>query len=365
MHTSRFNTDKKCRDFLFQMKWDGKPACPKCGNNTMNYYISTRKVYKCSSCYRQFSLTQGTIFERSKIPLTKWFLAIYIFTTKKRGVSSIQMGKWLGVKQQTAWFMMHRLREALKEENNIILSGIVEGDETYINPKVNRDKRLLAKKKAHDEEQEKRDKVHGYDRKRRERYGIKLKRGRKAGTTKEVVQQQLIERGGKKYSSRTPSNRTPFEKGTVVLGMSEQKEGGRLVMKKLGINAKSVTKENIFPHLQNHISKDSTFMTDQLNLYKTTNEFFKKHLSVNHMIGHVINGVHVQNIENAWKHLKKMIEGTYFHLSHKHFDRYLDENTFRWNRRGDSLESTFKSFMPLTIGKRLTYEELIEEKMAA
>src|ERR1700752_3255459 len=78
-HASRFDTEKKCRDFLIQVRWAGKPTCPKCGNYHMNYYLSARKIYKCSNpkCYAQFSLTQNTIFERSKLPLIKWFQAIY------------------------------------------------------------------------------------------------------------------------------------------------------------------------------------------------------------------------------------------------------------------------------------------------
>src|ERR1700758_1017298 len=130
MHLARFATDQMCHDYLVQVRWNGRPTCPKCGNDKMNYYINSRKVYKCSSCKKQFSLTKGTIFERSKLPLKTWFLAIYLFTTKKRGVSSYQMAGWLGVKQHTAWYVLQRLRKALENENDIVLSGIVEADET-------------------------------------------------------------------------------------------------------------------------------------------------------------------------------------------------------------------------------------------
>jgi hypothetical protein len=287
---------------------------------------------------------------------------MYYFTTVKRGLSSIQLGKMLGVKQHTAWFMMHRLREALKDENNIILRGIVEADETFNFPEVKKDKRLMVKKKLHEEEQ---DRIHGYGRRKKLRLGIKEKRGRKDGSTKEVLKQKELERGGKKYSSKKLAVRIPFDQGTVVLGMSEQR--GRVVMKKLGTDSRSVNRNNVFPHLQNHISPDSILVTDQLNLYDTTSELFAEHLTVNHNLGHVINGIHINNIENAWKHLKKMIEGTYFHLSHRHFDRYLDENTYRWNRREESTQSQFELFIPMVTGKTLTYKELIqkEERLAA
>ena len=361
-HNDRFDTEQKCHDYLVMVRWQGIPQCPECANTAMNYYISTRNIYKCSACYKQFSITQGTIFHRSKIPLTKWFLAIYLFTTKKRGVSSVQMAKWLGVKQQTAWFVMHRLREALKNENEVLLKGIVEADECFIGPKINRDLRLRIAKAKHDKEQ---NKLHGYSDEVRLRLGDKQKRGRKQGSTKEVLQQKAIERGGVPYTSNTPSNRIPFEKGAVILGMTEQK--GKLVMKKLGINNRSINRDNIFPHLKKHISSDSIFVTDQLNLYDTTSDFFAQHLTVHHGRTYVVNGIHINNVENAWKHLQKMIDGTYFHISHYHFDRYLDENTYRWNRRNESEKVLFESFLPLVAGRVISYQKLItkDHKQAA
>lgn len=362
-HGSRFDTNEKCHDFLMQIRWDnGIPTCNECGNQNMNYYLKTRKLYKCSQCKKQFSLIKGTIFEKSTIPLTKWFMAIYLFTTKKRGISSVQLSKWLGVTQPTAWFMLQRLREAIKEENNIILSGIVEADELYLSPKTYWDKRLMAKKIIHEEEQKK---LHGMRRDKRYKLGIKLKPGRKKGSTKEVLKQKEIERGGKPYDSHeldSYNNSVPFEKGNVILGMMER--GGRVVMKKLGPNSKSVNRENVFPHLINHISDDAIFITDELNIYNTTYTLFKEHLSVNHKKGYVIKGIHINGIENSWKHLKKMITGTYFHMSHRHFDRYLNENTFRWNRRKESSQSLFESFIPLVVGKRIPYSKLTE-KVAA
>lgn len=327
----------------------------------MNYYLTSRNIYKCSECYKQFSVTQGTIFHRSKVPLTTWFLAIYIFTTKKRGVSSIQMGKWLGVKQHTAWFMMHRLREALKEENEIVLSGIVEADETFVGPNIDRDRRLQMERKKHYAEQ---NRLHGYERNRRRRMGDIKKRGRKKGSTKKVLQQKELERGGKPYNSKE-SKREPFEKTTIIFGMMERQ--GRVVMKKLGHSKKCITKEIIYPLLEKHILKHSVLITDQLNLYNDTSNIFSEHLTVNHDVGYVINGIHTNNIENAWKHFDKMIDGTYFHLSKQHFDRYLDENTYRWNRRDESELSIFESFIPLLTDKKMTYKQLVknEKKLAA
>jgi len=357
MHNARFATNQACHDHLLQKRWGGKPQCPTCGNDHLIYYLSTRNIYKCSECYKQFSVTQGTIFHKSKIPLTKWFQAIYFFTTMKRGVSSIQLAKWLGIKQHSAWFLLHRLREAMKDENNIILQGIVEADESFFMPKIGRDKRLQIAKSIHDKNQEK---LNGLTKSQRYRLGIKLKRGRKKGTTKEVIEQQKLERDGKPYSSKTPSQRVPFEQGAVLLGMIEQR--GRVVMKVLGPDDRSITRDNIFPLLKKHISANSILHTDQLNLYDTTNEFFAGHFTVNHKKTYCENGVHTNDMENAWKHVKKMIDGTYFHISFHHVKRYISENTYRWNRREQTEREIFEDFFSLVSEKRITYKELKDRK---
>lgn len=358
-HASKFGTDQACHDYLVQVRWNGTPQCPACENNHMNYYLSNRKVYKCSKCYKQFSVIQGTIFHKSKVPLHKWFMAIYLFTTHKRGISSIQLGKFLGVKQHTAWYMLCRLREAMKEENNIVLHGIVEADETLIAPKVNRDKRLQVAKAKHDKEQ---DKLHGYSEKKRKRIegGVRTV-GRKKGSTKDILEQKKLERGGTPYRSKV--DRVPFEKGTVVLGMLER--NGRIVLKKIGTNRKSVSKENIHPHLIRNINRKSIFITDEHNVYKKTSEFFSEHKTINHQISYCYEGIHSNGIENVWNHLKRMIVGTYFHFSFHHADGYLNESTYRWNRQNDSEQTLFEDFIPLIIGKKVVYKEIIRENKFA
>lgn len=357
-HLVRFSTEKECYDYLFSIKWGAKPKCSSCGNYHMNYYISTRRTYKCSQCYKQFSLTQGTIFEKSRIPLTKWFIAIYFFTTNKRGISSVQLSKWIGVTQRTAWFMLHRLREALKEENNIVLSGIVEADETYIMPKTNRDKRLQAAKIRHDKKQKE---INGISNRRRQKLGMHKKRGRKKGTTKKVIEQMKIARNGKPYNSKSPSIIVPFEQGAVVFGIMER--GGKIVMKRIGTDMRCVTKDTVFPILQKHITNGSTLITDQHRIYQDTSNLPFEYLSVNHDIGYVVDGIHTNGIENAWKHLKKFIEGTYFHISKRHFNKYLDEHTYRWNRRKEPEQTLFDSFIPFVVDKRLSFNVLKQEEV--
>lgn len=353
-HNRRFDTEEKCHDYLVRVRWNGRPQCPVCGNDNMNYYLSSRKVFKCKGCYKQFSVIKGTIFEGTKLPLKVWFLAIYLFTTKKRGLSSYQLSKWLGVKQHTAWSMLHRLREALREENDILLGGIVEADETFVGPKISRDTRLQREMKRHYAAQ---DTLYGMTKeKARNHRGYPAKRGRKKGSTKEVLQQ-------KKLDKKNKIGRVPYERYQIVLGLKEQR--GRVVLKNLGSSRASINKDNILPHVRKHISGDSIFITDRATLYEDSIDMFQEHRTVNHNEGYVIDGVHINNVENVWHHLKKTIDGTYFHIAKHHFSAYLNEHTYRWNRRDDSERSIFDTFITLVSGKRLSYEDLVHRKTAA
>ena len=137
-------TDEECRAFLEAQRWPNGPHCPKCGAEKP--YMITRKsadknkvrsFYKCRSCRKQFTATVGTIFEDSHIPLNKWFAAIYLMCASKKGVSAHQIHRMLGVAYRSAWFICHRVREAMRESDGP-LSGIIEADETYIGGKSRR-----------------------------------------------------------------------------------------------------------------------------------------------------------------------------------------------------------------------------------
>ena len=125
--------DKVCREYMEQMRWGGSPFCPHC-SATKPYKLKDGKSYRCSSktCRKDFSVTVGTIFENSKIKLSTWLAAIYLLTGNKKGISSIQLGKHLGVTQKTAWFILHRARLIMSAPNPEPLEDIVEIDETYV-----------------------------------------------------------------------------------------------------------------------------------------------------------------------------------------------------------------------------------------
>jgi len=138
---SKFKDEQTCRDYLAELRWNGRIICPHCGSIDSSYRYKDGKLFKCRACQKQFTVRVGTIFEDSQLPLQKWFLAIYLATSLKSGISSIQLSKYLGITQKSAWFMLHRIRQVIECED-LELSGTVETDETYIGGKVtNRQKR--------------------------------------------------------------------------------------------------------------------------------------------------------------------------------------------------------------------------------
>jgi transposase-like protein len=131
----RFATEDACIDWLENMRWHGQPACPHCGSISV-YRCKSRRIFKCKDCVKQFTVRIGTIFEESRLPLQKWFLAIWLLTSHKKGVSSIQISKHLGITQKSAWHMLHRIRHAINSGSfDKPLEGTVEIDETYVGGK--------------------------------------------------------------------------------------------------------------------------------------------------------------------------------------------------------------------------------------
>lgn len=127
-----FSDLKVCNDYMRRIKWfGGDPACPRCGSANVGE-ITTRSVLKCRDCKKQFSFKVGTIFEDSPLGLDKWFVAVWAIANAKNGISSHELGRALGVTQKTAWFMLHRIREAMRSGTFQKLSGTVESDETFI-----------------------------------------------------------------------------------------------------------------------------------------------------------------------------------------------------------------------------------------
>ncbi len=145
----KFSDEQACLDYLEKARWGDKAICPHCGS-VKTYKFTSGKLFKCGDCRKQFTAKVGTIFSDSKVPLFKWFLAIYLATSLKKGISSTQLSKYIGVTQKTAWFMLQRIRYALeKSGNDSMLGGEVEIDETYVGGKaINKMKKTGGEEKA-------------------------------------------------------------------------------------------------------------------------------------------------------------------------------------------------------------------------
>lgn len=298
---TRFKDEDVCREYLVKQLWNGVPVCPYCGC-TKSYRIENGKRFKCgnSACYKKYSVTVGTVFHASNIPLSTWFPAMYLIASNKKGISSIQLGKHLGVTQKTAWFMMHRIREALKEKNSPLLGGIVEVDETYMSRK----------------------------------YGSEYK-GIPAG---EYVERETI------HKKRN--------KGAVV-GLKER-EGNIIVTAIDSRKAETVTEI-----VTKNVSKDAQLMTDEAMIYRKGLSDYNRQ-SVNHSKGEWVRGnVHTNGVENFWSVMKRTIYGTWHQISYKHLQRYCDECSYRYNSRKMADGVRFELSLQKLQG-RLSYKQLIQ-----
>ncbi len=305
-------TDEECKTFLESQRWPNGPICPKCGaekpyaiNRKSKTKNTVKSFYKCRACRKQFTATVGTIFEDSHAPLNKWFAAIYMMCASKKGVSAHQIHRMLGVHYRTAWFMCHRIREAMKEDG-FLLGGIIEADETYIGgkPRGHKVARL----------------GHLDDRERR----INAQQSREHARMKKAPVFGMLERGGRVRSMLVPV----------------------------------VDHKSLRPIMITNIDvKNSRLITDGARMYKRI-KLDLRHDWVNHDAEYVrfdAPDVHTQGIENYWSLVKRGINGTWHHVSVGHLDQYLREFDYRFNRRKISDEDRFEALFGQVSGKRLTW----------
>ena len=295
-------TDEACRNYLEQIRWNGTPTCPHCATVDNNAYrLKTKGIfkgmYKCRSCQQRFTVTVKTMFEDSHLPLRKWFIAIYIFSSHKKGISSHQLAKDLGITQKSAWFMLGRIREAFRVKSmDMQMTGLIQADETFVGGK---------NKNRHEDK-----KVH--------------------------------EAQGRSTKAKTP-----------VFGMVQN---GDKVFTMVVPDTKAKT---LKPIIENMVSTGSIVVTDEWIGYSGLNKTHS-HVVMNHKAKeYVRGGFHTNGIENFWSHLKRGLYGVYHHASPEHLHRYCDEFSFRYNARKISDSERFDFSLRNTENFRLTYKALI------
>jgi transposase-like protein len=283
-----------CNRYMRKIKWpDGKIECPACGCDRIGE-IATRHMMRCKGCRKQFSAKVGTIFEDSPLGLDKWFVAVWCIANAKNGISSHELGRALGVTQKTAWFMLHRIREAMKTRSFRKLEGEVETDETFIGGKARNMHKAVREKKI-------------------------LGRG---SVGKSIVH-GMIQRGGDARCSVVKDT----EAGTVQV------------------------------EVRRNVAPGSTVYSDEMPSYGGL-EYGYTHEIINHAKSYAEGRIHTNCMENFWSLLKRALGGTYVSVAPFHLFRYLDEQTFRFNKRKGSDGSRFYEVLLNCIGKRLTYREL-------
>jgi transposase-like protein len=276
-----FKEEKTGIEYYERIRWNGKPVCPHCGVDKIPY--RTNRGFKCSdkNCGKKFTVKTGTIFDNSKISFRIWFAAIFLAGSNRKGISSHQLSRELGITQKTAWFVLHRVREMLKSFAPAMIgeTKTVEADEAYLGG--------------------------------REQFKHKNKKTKEGEPDKKRVVLGAIERDGKVVLKYVPN----------------------------------ATEENMVPFIQRYVSVGAKIYTDQFTSYSKLGRTYQHSTINHSVKIYVNGDIHTNTIENFWSVLKRGIYGIYHSVSEKHLDRYLHEFSARFNERKVSEQAKFEKFL--------------------
>lgn len=302
-----FSDPQRAFETAVEYRWPGgNVTCPRCGQ-TKHSFIKTRRLWFCYVCKKQFTVKVGTVMEDSPLGLDKWMVAIWMLANCKNGISSYELAKALGIRQNSAWFMLHRIREAMGGGSVTGKmggegSGPIEIDEVFIGPNPER-----------------------------------MHRSRRLKLQAAITQR---------------THKVP------VMGMLDRE--ARQVRAKVVPN---VRRETLQSAILNQVQPGSTIYTDRYTGYDTLKAQQFIHETVTHADEYVRGNVHTQGIENFWSLLKRTLRGTYVAVEPFHLDHYLGEQVFRYNNRATKDNplndaDRFAIAMSQVAGKRLTYAQL-------
>ena len=274
-----FSSEDVCKQALAEARWGGDVVCPHCGQHHCVRRADGR--FRCNMCKHNFSCTTGTIFENTKLPLQKWFIAMYLISSHKKGVSSCQIARDCEVSQKTAWFMLQKIRGLFAQSDCVSLKGKVEMDEMYLGGRE----------------------TNKHESKRTE------------GTQ------------GRSTKTKTP-----------IFGM--QQRNGNVVAMKVS-DTKGAT---LMPIVCQFVESGATTYTDEANIYSQLANNGYIHEFVNHSQREYVRAcdIHTNGIEGFWAHFKRVIFSTYHMVSKDYLQRYIDEQVYRWNTRKESASYRFE-----------------------
>jgi len=279
---TRFPNQETCIDHLEALRWHNKPQCPYCKSEQSSKRVGTQR-YQCHGCNSAYSVLVGTIFESTKLELPKWFLAISLILNAKKGLSSRQLGRDLGINRNTAWYLQMRIRKAMQEgDDQGLFKGIVEADETYIG----------GAQRNHSKQ--------------------KRQARRESGL-----------------------NFTGMQHKQAVIGILER--AGRIKMQVL----EKANGRNIKPIIEQTVDKEASLVTDGFGGYAGLAKTYKEHQVLNKEKEEYVRGeYHTNTLEGFWTLLKRGIYGQYHKVSIRHLQSYLNEFTFKYNHINTITEIT-------------------------